>query len=140
MKRLPALGGLVLEKLHIPGLEPGLERGDLSWRRKGGPVSTVLPWMPGWETRPSHTSATWPRRFGRQSSRSFILIRVIGLWLRSSPPAVSWRTTAAVVFLARRRPALAVGWFWFLGMLVPVIGLVRWESSPGWPIGKCTCP
>ena len=27
--------------------------------------------------------------------------------------------------LARRRPHLAVGWFWYLGMLVPVIGLVQ---------------
>ena len=26
---------------------------------------------------------------------------------------------------ARRRPYLAVGWFWFLGTLIPVIGLVR---------------
>ncbi len=25
----------------------------------------------------------------------------------------------------RRRPWLAVGWFWFVGMLVPVIGLVQ---------------
>ncbi len=30
-----------------------------------------------------------------------------------------------VVGVARRRPYLAVGWFWFLGMLVPVIGLVQ---------------
>jgi Flp pilus assembly protein TadD len=33
--------------------------------------------------------------------------------------------TAACVWLARRRPALAVGWLWFLGTLVPVIGLVQ---------------
>jgi tetratricopeptide (TPR) repeat protein len=36
---------------------------------------------------------------------------------------------AAVTFVTlrfrRRRPALAVGWFWFLGTLVPVIGLVQ---------------
>ena len=31
----------------------------------------------------------------------------------------------AAVFLARRRPYLAVGWFWYLGTLVPVIGIVR---------------
>jgi protein O-mannosyl-transferase len=29
------------------------------------------------------------------------------------------------VMLARRRPWLSVGWFWFVGMLVPVIGLVQ---------------
>jgi Tfp pilus assembly protein PilF len=33
--------------------------------------------------------------------------------------------TVASVVLIRRRSYLAVGWFWFLGMLVPVIGLVQ---------------
>jgi tetratricopeptide (TPR) repeat protein len=33
--------------------------------------------------------------------------------------------TALVVWRLRRAPWLAVGWFWFLGMLVPVIGLVQ---------------
>jgi tetratricopeptide (TPR) repeat protein len=32
---------------------------------------------------------------------------------------------SAVVLPARRRPYLAVGWLWFLGTLVPVIGLVQ---------------
>ena len=33
--------------------------------------------------------------------------------------------TAWVVILRKRKPYLMVGWFWFLGMLVPVIGLVQ---------------
>jgi protein O-mannosyl-transferase len=33
--------------------------------------------------------------------------------------------TALLVIGWRRRPYLAVGWLWFLGMLVPVIGLVQ---------------
>ena len=33
--------------------------------------------------------------------------------------------TAAAVWQARRRPYWIVGWFWFLGMLVPVSGLVQ---------------
>ena len=33
--------------------------------------------------------------------------------------------TVPVVRAARRRPYLAVGWFWYLGTLVPVIGLVQ---------------
>ena len=33
--------------------------------------------------------------------------------------------SAAVLALARRRPCAAVGWLWFLGMLVPVIGIVQ---------------
>jgi len=33
--------------------------------------------------------------------------------------------TGLAVHQARRRPWLAVGWFWYLGFLVPVIGLVQ---------------
>ena len=33
--------------------------------------------------------------------------------------------TVGVLLLARRRPYLAVGWFWYLGTLVPVIGIVQ---------------
>jgi len=32
---------------------------------------------------------------------------------------------SAAVIIERRRPYLAVGWFWFLGTLVPVIGIVQ---------------
>jgi protein O-mannosyl-transferase len=37
--------------------------------------------------------------------------------------------TAAVLILVRRRPYLAMGWAWFLGMLVPVCGLVQVGSQ-----------
>ncbi len=47
----------------------------------------------------------------------------------------AWETVLAAAFLtaatgfvvrqARRRPYLAMGWFWFFGTLVPVLGLVR---------------
>ncbi len=37
--------------------------------------------------------------------------------------------TAAVLFLSRRRPYLAVGWLWYLGTLVPVIGLLQVGSQ-----------
>lgn len=33
--------------------------------------------------------------------------------------------TLAVVLMTRERPFLALGWCWFLGMLVPVIGIVK---------------
>lgn len=35
----------------------------------------------------------------------------------------------AVIALARRAPYLFTGWFWFLGMLIPVIGLVQVGSQ-----------
>jgi len=55
-------------------------------------------------------------------------------------PAVNWTgasagalglaiATAACVLQARRRPYLAVGWLWYLGMLVPVIGIVQVGSQ-----------
>jgi protein O-mannosyl-transferase len=37
--------------------------------------------------------------------------------------------TAAAWFLRKRRPYAIVGWLWFLGMLVPVIGLVHVGSQ-----------
>lgn len=33
--------------------------------------------------------------------------------------------SAAVFYMARRRPYLVVGWLWYIGTLVPVIGLVQ---------------
>jgi tetratricopeptide (TPR) repeat protein len=41
------------------------------------------------------------------------------------PSAVLISITSAVVWLAWRRRYLAVGWFWYVGMLVPVIGLMQ---------------
>ncbi|MGO9138555.1 MAG: glycosyltransferase family 39 protein, partial [Syntrophales bacterium] len=34
-------------------------------------------------------------------------------------------SSALILYNARRRPYLAVGWFWYLGTLVPVIGVVQ---------------
>jgi Tfp pilus assembly protein PilF len=37
--------------------------------------------------------------------------------------------SVASLWLGRRRPYLLVGWFWFLGTLVPVIGLIQWGNQ-----------
>jgi hypothetical protein len=34
-----------------------------------------------------------------------------------------------VILAARKRPYLVVGWFWYLGTLVPVIGLMQAGSQ-----------
>ena len=47
---------------------------------------------------------------GGQLAGAGVLLGVVTFW-------VVWRM--------RAQPFLAVGWFWFLGMLVPVIGLVQ---------------
>ncbi len=39
--------------------------------------------------------------------------------------AILVAVSSVVIWRVRRKPYLAVGWFWFLGMLVPAIGLVQ---------------
>jgi tetratricopeptide (TPR) repeat protein len=39
-------------------------------------------------------------------------------------------TSGLVVYLARRFPYLAVGWFWYVGTLVPVIGIIQVGHQP----------
>jgi tetratricopeptide (TPR) repeat protein len=47
--------------------------------------------------------------------------------LRAAAPAAAALAAVTALFLwqVRRRPYLVVGWLWYLGMLVPVIGLVQ---------------
>ena len=47
------------------------------------------------------------------------------VWQVLGSAALLASITVAVLWRARPRPFLAVGWFWFLGTLVPVIGLVQ---------------
>ena len=46
-------------------------------------------------------------------------------WLALGAAALLLLWTIACVYNWRQRPFLAVGWFWFLGTLVPTIGLVQ---------------
>ena len=46
-------------------------------------------------------------------------------WKPAAALLVLLAVTAAVLVCWRRNPYLLVGWFWYLGMLVPVIGLVQ---------------
>src|SRR5207302_34519 len=46
-------------------------------------------------------------------------------WQVAAAAALLAGLTALALGSARRRPYLAVGWLWYLGTLVPVIGLVQ---------------
>ena len=46
-------------------------------------------------------------------------------WRVALAAAVLLTITALAVRVRRRRPYIFIGWFWYLGMLVPVIGLVQ---------------
>ncbi len=62
---------------------------------------------------PRHLAVYYPYEEG--FSKVKVALAGIGLLLITLLVVLSWR----------RRPYLAVGWFWFLGTLVPVIGLVQ---------------
>jgi tetratricopeptide (TPR) repeat protein len=47
------------------------------------------------------------------------------LWQAALAAVFLIAVTAAAIWAWRKRPYLAVGWFWYLGTLVPVIGLVQ---------------
>jgi tetratricopeptide (TPR) repeat protein len=62
-------------------------------------------------------------------------LRLSPMYLHSQQSLANWQPiaagailviiTAAVLWQVRQRPYLAVGWFWYLGTLVPVSGLVQ---------------
>jgi len=124
--RRAALGGLVLEKLPFLALSLASSVVTFLAQRKGGAVSTALPL----DARIGNAAISYVRYLAKMvwPAKLSVLYPHPGHWPLSEVIAAACflaLATGAVVFLARRRPALAAGWFWFLGMLVPVIGLVQ---------------
>ena len=78
--------------------------------------------MPCFPTRPTSVRCFIRREW---SCNMYIRGRTCSGRTRMLPLAVLVSITLAVVWLGWRRRYLAVGWFWYLGMLVPVIGLVQ---------------
>jgi protein O-mannosyl-transferase len=68
---------------------------------------------------PSHLAVFYPHPRG-----------TIPLWLVSASAVALLALTATVVSVRKRYPYLVTGWFWYLGMLVPVLGLVQvgWQA------------
>jgi tetratricopeptide (TPR) repeat protein len=124
--RRPALGGLVLEKLPFLALSLASSVVTFVAQRKGGAVSTVLPLG----ARLGNAVISYVRYLAKMlwPAKLSVLYTHPGHWPLLEVIAAACFlavATGAVVFAARRRPCLATGWFWFLGMLVPVIGLVQ---------------
>ncbi|HTL57006.1 MAG TPA: tetratricopeptide repeat protein [Candidatus Limnocylindrales bacterium] len=95
-------------------------------QRKGGAVSASISLL----ERVANAFVSYARYLGKMfwPVDLSVLYPHPGHW-----PA--WQVTAAVILvlgitvivtvLARSRPYLAVGWFWFVGSLIPVIGLIQ---------------
>lgn len=69
---------------------------------------------------PLELGALYPHPLSRIQER-------VATWTPATIAALSGLVlvTLAVLLLARRRREVAVGWLWYVGMLVPVIGLVQ---------------
>ena len=63
--------------------------------------------------------------FGRSGWQPFIPVQKAFRRGRWEPLLVLAAVSAAALLLWRKQPAVLVGWLWYLGMLVPTIGLVQ---------------
>src|SRR6267378_1078188 len=49
----------------------------------------------------------------------------LSIWQFTLATALLLAVSATAIFLRKKRPYLLTGWFWYVGMLVPVIGIVQ---------------
>jgi protein O-mannosyl-transferase len=126
--RLKTLFGLVVEKVPFFVLSAASCVVTFLVQQKGGAVLAVSNFpLPA---RVVNALMSYARYLGMMVWPEHLA----GLYLRKAPWP-PWQVGLAAVFLfavslaairlARSRPYLAVGWFWYLGTLVPVIGLVQ---------------
>src|SRR5438067_9723993 len=123
----PVMPRLLLEKIPLLALSTGscvvtfivqkqtagaIEPLPFRWRIENAFASYVTYlWKTFWPTR---LAVFYPHPNNSQPVWEIIL--AIGLLVA---------ITAAVIVLRRERPYLFTGWLWYLGMLVPVIGIVQ---------------
>jgi tetratricopeptide (TPR) repeat protein len=124
-------GRLVLEKLPLMLLAAGLAAATLVAQR--GAMEQLGPM--GFGVRLANALVAWVgyvlKTVAPLNLAVFYPHPGSGLpaWQPLAAALVLVAVTAAVVAGIRRRPHLAVGWFWYLGTLVPVIGLVQVGSQ-----------
>jgi len=120
------LGSLLLEKVPFFLLSVVSSYVTFVFQRKGGAVSTSI----SVGARIANALVAYARYIGKLlwPQKLAVLYPHPGSW-----PA--WQVAAAgglflvlclwALILVRKRPYVAVGWFWFVGTLVPMIGLVQ---------------
>ena len=94
------------------GASGGMEPFPLAWRINNALVSYLTYiWQMFW---PARLAAFYPHPENRLPLWEIILAIVFVIAI-----------TGAAIALRRTRPYFIVGWFWYLGMLVPVIGVLQ---------------
>lgn len=123
---LQALPGLLLEKVPFFALSLGSSIVTFVVQRKGGAVSTAISFL----ARLQNAVVAYARYLADlfYPHDLAVLYPHPGSWPWANiliSAAVLAAITTVVIAFARSRPWLVTGWFWFIGTLVPVIGVVQ---------------
>ncbi|HZT81044.1 MAG TPA: tetratricopeptide repeat protein [Gemmataceae bacterium] len=124
-----AWAGVLLEKLPLFALAAASCVVTYYAQEKGGAVGTLERYSPG--ARVANAAVAYVGYVGKAVWPSSLA--VFYPHRQALPPGWQWAgaglvlagVSALAVGQARRRPYLLVGWLWYLGTLVPVIGLVQ---------------
>jgi Tfp pilus assembly protein PilF len=128
-----AIGALVWEKLPLLALAAASSIVTFVVQQRGGAVM-------GLETIPLNLRVAnalvsyvayigkmlWPARL----AAFYPYVGSLPGWRVAGASLGLIAVSVAVLWMGMRRPYLPVGWFWYLGTLVPVIGLVQVGSQP----------
>jgi hypothetical protein len=121
------LGGkrLILEKLPLLALSAASSLVTLRYQTTSMVSLDLLPWT----FRLSNAAVSYAAYLGKTlfpwHLAVFYPILAIPAWKVAGSLALLLAITAFTLWRARRSPWLLTGWLWFLGTLVPVIGLVQ---------------
>jgi tetratricopeptide (TPR) repeat protein len=102
-------------------------------QQKGGAMKHAATWP--FETRLANALVSYLKYIGKMFYPSSLSVFYPQFVRKQGDlePVVSFLVLASLSILVlwqiRRRPYLAVGWFWYLGTLVPVIGLVHFGGQ-----------
>ena len=118
---------LILEKIPLLLLSAGSCVVTFVIQKRAAGAIPPLPWL--WRGENAVTSyvlymwqTLWPARLAVFYPHPD---NTLPLWEIILAPGLLVGTTVAAIVLRRRRPYLFTGWFWYVVMLVPVIGLVQ---------------
>jgi protein O-mannosyl-transferase len=122
---------LALEKLPFLALALAAGLATLHAQHAGGAVATLTHWPLG--VRVANALASYEIYLGKvfwpDKLSVFYPFSRIPAWQLTSSILLLVGGSVACVRERRRRPYLLVGWCWFVGMLLPVIGLLRVGSQ-----------
>ena len=125
---LGALRGLLLEKAPLFAIAAIWSVVTVAAQQRGGAIRTLeqLPLL----ARAANALVSWAGYIGMTLWPSGLAVYypydlAIPAWKVAGAGLFLAAVTGLAAWQARRRPWLAVGWLWYAGTLVPVIGLVQ---------------